>query len=683
MTANQTDVIINQLQRSLSKMELSLGAINEIIVWLNKDGIIQWCNERFAQLIQHSHIEILGNPIFEFLPPFRQKGQTIPWQEIFIKRINRRHIYETEINEKKLFLEVDSNIFQEIHEDISIVVVIQDVTEKQLSNEKIEFLAAFPENNPAPILSVNKEKKITYANQAAVPLINYWQKKFEHDIPIIFYSLVEKVIETRHEFVIEEIYDHQIFLFSITPSAAPDYVNIYATNITERKKAEEELVFYSNHDMLTKLYNRPAFEKALREQIIRSEQKKTAFAILLIDLDHFKSINDTFGHHIGDQLLVLVAKQLQESIRKDDIVARIGGDEFIIILPDIKNTSDVNSLANKLLKRFNKPFKLESHYFTATLSIGIAVAPPIPGHNEITLIKNADLALYAVKETGRNNYQIFSEKIGSAFKRRSDLEAGFSDAINKNQLYLVYQPQYKLPDRILIGMEALLRWHHPELGEIMPNDFIPLAEKNGFIIPIGEWVLKTACSQYMLWKSQRISDDIKLAINLSPAQVAKSDFIDSLKKILNETKMPPQNLELELTETAVMTNIIDLDPVFEELQKLNIKISIDDFGAGYSSLSRLRNLPVSTLKIDKSFIDDLNNPDDAIIVKSIIALGENLGLQVITEGVEQEEQLQQLLKYNCSIVQGFYFGKRPLTSDEMTRLLKDSIKSLPPLKKGD
>jgi len=447
-------------------------------------------------------------------------------------------------------------------------------------------------------------------------------------------------------------------------------------DLTERKKSEEEILYLSNHDVLTKLYNRAAFTETLKKEIAKAHYNNTSLAVLMLDLDNFKTVNDTFGHHIGDQLLISVAKQLQESVRKSDFVARFGGDEFVIIFSDIVDEINVKKLAEKLIKRFSKPFKLENHYFHATLSIGIAVSPRA-GQDEITLVKNADIALYSVKEYGRNNYQFFSDEISSLFKRRTQLESMLPAALEKNQFFIVYQPQYNLPGKKIIGMEALLRWNHPEMGLISPNEFIPIAEKSGLIVPIGEWVLKYACMQYVNWLSQGIlSKSIKLAVNLSPKQLANDQFVTSFFSILNETGMPPQNLELELTETAVMTSAIDIDPILEELRKIGVSISIDDFGAGYSSLSRLKNLPVSSLKIDKSFIDSLGkNHDGAMIVKSIIALGNSLGLNVIPEGVETEEQLQLLIEYNCQMVQGFYFGKEPLIADDMTQLLQKSFRS--------
>ncbi len=441
-------------------------------------------------------------------------------------------------------------------------------------------------------------------------------------------------------------------------------------DLTERKQSEDEITYLSSHDTLTHLYNRSAFIDTLRNEIQKASQTNASLAIMMLDLDHFKTINDTFGHHIGDQLLIMIAGYLQESIHVGDYVARFGGDEFVIILPNIKDETNITHLAETLISRFNKPFKIENHYFHATVSIGIAIFPHA-GIDEVSLVKNADIALYSVKELGRNHYQIYSDKISLIFKHRSQLESMLPNAIEKNQFFLVYQPQHSLPGKEIIGIEVLLRWQHPELGLVSPNDFIPIAEKNGIIVQIGEWVLKKACSQYVIWQSNGlIADDLKLSVNVSPKQLSER-FINSFVSILNDTKMSPHNLVLELTETAVMTSTIDIDPIFKKLQDIGISISIDDFGMGYSSLSRLKNLPITSLKIDKSFIDVLDkDPDDAVIVKSIIALGNSLGLNVIPEGVETDKQLQLLIKYQCKTVQGFYFGKEPLRSYDMTQLLQ-------------
>ncbi|KTD16886.1 putative bifunctional diguanylate cyclase/phosphodiesterase [Legionella jordanis] len=448
-------------------------------------------------------------------------------------------------------------------------------------------------------------------------------------------------------------------------------------DLTERKNFEEKINFLLNHDMLTGLYNRTAFIETLKRELNKSRRNDTSVAVLMLDVDDFKNINDSYGHYIGDKLLISIADKLQQCVRKEDFVARLGGDEFVIIFPNIKNESDIELLAQKLLARFKKPVKLESHCFYSTVSIGISVSSKV-NHDCTSLVKNADIALSSVKNFGHSNYQFFSDELSSMFKKNSELQSLLPLAIANNELFLVFQPQYNLSNRRIVGIEALLRWQQSQLGLIMPDDFIPIAEKSGIIVQLGEWVLKTACTQYMSWLAEGlVSKEIKLAVNVSPLQLSQEKFIDSFMLVLKDSKIPPQYLELELTETAVMLNSVDLDAIFRQLQNIGVSIAIDDFGTGYSSLSRIKELPVSTLKIDRSFIQGIDKTaNDATLVKSIITLGKNLGLTIISEGVETEEQIQILSRYRCKIVQGFYFGEKPLRREELTQLLREQQATL-------
>ncbi|WED43289.1 EAL domain-containing protein [Legionella cardiaca] len=665
--------IITQLRRTLSKMELSLGVIDDAIIWTNNHGIIMWCNEQFSHLIKRPHIAILGNAIDELIQ-LRQANNVISFKDYL--SLQGRHdfnIYNLLRDGNPIFLEVYLRQFQSLDEEISLIIIMREITEKQKSQEKIKFLASIPENNAAPIFSVSYNKELLFINEAANALFEFWEKTCGHRIPPNVLTAINLAIKEQKEQLIEETCLENEYLFSITPGSL-HYVNVYGTNITSRKKAEKELLYLSSHDILTNLYNRSAFEKTLNKTITRSRQNHEQFAILLLDLDNFKQVNDTFGHHVGDQLLVTVAKHLRENIRANDIVARLGGDEFVILLSNIKTEQEVDKFAKSLIRRFNKPIELENHCFLATVSAGIVIAPK-SGKDASTLLKNADMALYTVKELGRNNYQFFTNTIHNNFSRRSEIEMSLIDAMRKEEFYLVYQPQYKLPRKQIIGMEVLLRWQHPTLGAVMPAEFIPITEKNGLILQLGEWVLRSACKQYMSWQDQGIiARNINLAINLSPKQLEDKNFLNSMKNILQETNMSAKNLELELTETAVMTSAVDLDDSLKQLKSMGIKLSIDDFGTGYSSLTRLKDLPVNSLKIDKSFIRDLaTDSDHATIVKSIIGLGNSLGLNVITEGVETEEQLNLLFQYQCTMAQGFYFEKQPLTVDEMSRLLQQNF----------
>jgi len=559
--------------------------------------------------------------------------------------------------------------------------IIQPLTSLHLSEKSPEqdfgqlkdsiiFLSNFPQKNPAPVFSVNNNDELIYFNQSAKPLLNDWLKKYHALLPDHFFEKIYKVLVTRQETIIEESWQDNHYLFSIT-LGAPGTVNLYGTNITELKKTQDELIYLSNHDVLTGLYNRNAFDKALRQAIVDTGEHQQMCGILLIDLDDFKSINDSFGHHVGDELLITVGRFLLEQTRKEDVVARLGGDVFAILMPRISIKQSAEKLAQSLLDRFTRPIKLENHLFQATISIGIAIAKPSET-DSITLLKNADLALYHVKNSGRNNFKCFSDNIQQKFQRQVTLQSTLIDSLHNNDFYIVYQPQYQLPDNTISGLEALLRWHHPELGPVTPDEFIPISEKNGTIIELGLWVLENACREYMVWhKKGFIPKSFKLSINLSPVQLQSESFIASLNNILQVTNMPAKNLEFELTETAVMTNTVELDSILSKLRQMNISVAIDDFGTGYSSLSRLKDLHINTLKIDKSFVKDITtDKDHNAIVKSIIALGHSLNLKVITEGVETKQQLETISHHGCQFVQGFYFGQKPLGSNEVLKVLK-------------
>lgn len=671
MITQHESPILSQLRSTLSKMELSLSAITDAIIWVDPSGKVQWCNERFSALIGLPNIQILGKQIND-VAPLKCQGKFISWQEDIINQPQKHQndFYQLTVNDDELLFTIFCQQFSTAQHGSSIVVVMYDVTEKQRNLAQIKLLASIPEHNSAPIFSLDRNHQIIFANDAATELSKLWLKEYGRPLPNGFFNLAEKALANNREYLVEEICQELVFLFSITPDIAANYIYIYGTNITQRKKTEEKIVYLSQHDMLTNLYNRPAFDEALKRTLTTAYQNQTSFAILLLDLDNFKTVNDTFGHYIGDQLLINVAKLLQHNVRKDDFVARLGGDEFIILATPISNVTDATAIAKKILNIFRKPFNLAGHYFHVSASIGISVYPST-GEDETTLIKNADIALYAVKECGRNDFKIFSKEISHDFKRRMLVETELAGAITHKQFFLVYQPQYKLPEKEIVGIETLLRWRHPQLGLILPGEFISIAEKNGLITPIGEWVLKQACWQYMNWRvAGIINNNLKLAINISPIQFTKAEFVDFLTHILDETEMPPQNLELEITEIAVMSNVVNLDEILAQLRKIGVNISIDNFGIGYSSLMRIKNLPVSTLKIDRNLIKNMaTNPDDAMIVKSIIALGKSLDLNVIPEGVETKEQLDLLMSYQCQLVQGFYFYKQPMEVDEMQKLL--------------
>ncbi|MGI2024616.1 EAL domain-containing protein [Shewanella glacialipiscicola] len=443
------------------------------------------------------------------------------------------------------------------------------------------------------------------------------------------------------------------------------------TDITERKKAEEDLRFLASFDTLTDLPNRTLFHDRLNHAISHAHRTQNIVALLFLDLDRFKHINDSMGHHVGDMLLKAVARRLQNAVRDGDTVARLGGDEFTIILEGVATIKAVTVIAEKVLKAFQAPFLLDDKSLTISTSIGISLYPS-DAKDADSLIKFADTAMYHAKSSGRNNFQFYTHKLNEVATRHVQLEAGLKQAIQRNELSLVYQPKFCVRDGTLTGLEALLRWHHTELGPISPVEFIPLAEETGIINQIGHWVINHACQQLAQWNDLGF-DGITIAVNLSARQL-KADIISTIEVALAVSGLPAQSLELELTESMIMGNPQESVSILSQLKALGLTIAVDDFGTGYSSLSYLKRFPIDTLKIDREFVRDItHDPDDAAITSAIIALAHSLELSVVAEGVETQDQLNFLALQGCDQVQGFLLSK-PLIAEDFLTLLKNQPK---------
>lgn len=442
-----------------------------------------------------------------------------------------------------------------------------------------------------------------------------------------------------------------------------------AQDITERKKSVERLNYLASHDALTNLPNRTLFYDRLGQAISRVAWRNRLVAVLFLDLDRFKVINDTLGHAVGDLLLQEVSKRLGLLLRSGDTVARLGGDEFVIILDDVAKAEDVAKVCQKILESLSKPLLLKEHELFITVSIGISLFPN-DGRDAETLLKNADTAMYKAKEQGRNNYQHFSPNMNVKALERLALETNLRHALERNEFLLHFQPFVSLATGEIVGMEALIRWRHPDLGMVSPAQFIPLAEETGLIVPISEWVLKTACRQNKTWQELGLRP-IRMAVNLSARQFYEKDFRKGVVATLRETGLEPHYLELELTEGTIMKSTDVTVTALDEFHQLGIAISIDDFGTGYSSLNYLKRFPVNKLKIDQSFVRDVvKDPDDAAITNAIVVLGHTLQLKTIAEGVETQEQLDFLRSIGCDEVQGYLFSK-PLPAEEATKILAE------------
>jgi diguanylate cyclase (GGDEF)-like protein len=447
--------------------------------------------------------------------------------------------------------------------------------------------------------------------------------------------------------------------------------------ITDRKRAEEAVHKLAYFDTLTGLPNRQLFQQQLSTAIERAAVNGTKVAALYVDLDNFKRINDTLGHNFGDAVLQTIAERLDGCIRSDDCVlrqdsdntdlrlARLGGDEFVAILQDLESADDAVAVADRIRTELKRPVEHLGHEFVVTSSIGVSLYPD-DGQDIDTLLKNADVAMYQAKNAGRNSVRFYSGTMSLRSLERLELENGLRYALQRDELELHYQPQIDMATDKMVGVEALLRWNHPERGNIPPSTFIPLAEECGLITPLGEWVLTHACRQVRKWQ-EKFEHKLDMAVNISSQQFFHSDVAEVVLRAIFDAGIPPSSLQLELTETIVMNDVAETVKTLNKLKKAGVLLAMDDFGTGYSSLSYLKRLPLDTLKIDRSFVSDLeNNKDDAAICAAIIAMAHNLDLKVVAEGVETRAQREYLRTQRCDKIQGFLISK-PLPAAELEK----------------
>jgi diguanylate cyclase (GGDEF)-like protein/PAS domain S-box-containing protein len=443
-------------------------------------------------------------------------------------------------------------------------------------------------------------------------------------------------------------------------------------DITDRKKSEEALLHEVLHDNLTGLPNRALFMDRLKRALERARHcRDSLFAVLFLDLDRFKFINDSFGHQVGDEVLLRVARKLETSLRPGDMVARLGGDEFAIVLDRLRHVGDAIAAAERIQRELAPPLNLNGQEVFVSASIGIAISL---SHDDLPedLLRNADTAMYRAKKQGRGRFQLFDEGVRESTTALLQLESDLRWGLVRNEFRVYYQPIISLDSWRIIGFEALLRWQHPELGFISPLKFIPVAEETGLIVEIGQWVLSEACRQLRAWQDEFPSDPpLTVSVNLSGKQFSQPNLIEIIRRTIGESGLDPSSLKIEITESAIIENIDSAAAILKQLKELGIRISLDDFGTGYSSLSYLHRFPIDTLKIDRSFIARMKEPKDAEIVRTIVALANTLGMDVIAEGVETREQIIQLTGLNCEYVQG-YLLSQPIDSKAMRDLIEES-----------
>ncbi|MBK5274459.1 MAG: EAL domain-containing protein [Desulfuromonadales bacterium] len=589
---------------------------------------------------------------------------------------------------------VTSDVVKEVKDGtlsgIAIVATCEDITERKRSEETLHLRQQVIESSTNGIMitdTTQPENPIVYVNPAFGRITGYDLQEVigrsinfllgEDQEQIEFIKIYAAMHEHREGNAVLRSYRKDGSLFwnelSIFPVLEEDGTIAHfvwnINDVTEREQHEELLEYQANHDALTGLPNRNLLADRITQSLANANRYKHQVAVLFIDLDNFKFVNDSLGHALGDRMLVILADRLHKCIRSGDTVARYGGDEFVVVVSYLEKSEDAATVVHNIQEQMFLPLTIDGHEFGVTCSIGISVYPK-DGHDVDTLLKNADVAMYRAKEHSRNTFRYYTSEMNDRVVERMIIERHLRHALEREEFEVHYQPQIELINGRITGVEALLRWNSPELGMVCPDRFIPLAEETGLIVPIGEWILTTSCRQNKAWQEAGLPP-LTMAVNLSARQLQKKDLAGLVEKILQETGLDPHFLELELVESMVMRDVESAAAIMKELKKLGVQLAMDDFGTGHSSLSYLKRFPFDKLKIDLSFVRDImTDPDSAAIARAIIAMAHNLNLRAIAEGVETEEQLEYLRLHGCDEIQGFYVSK-PVPAHVLEKLLRE------------
>jgi diguanylate cyclase (GGDEF)-like protein/PAS domain S-box-containing protein len=703
---NEMITNIQKAEKALIESEKKYSAIvehsNDGIVIL-QDGLLKYVNGKMMEITQYAMGEMIGKPFVDIISP---KYKTLAI-DMYKRRMAGEEVpnrYEIEIISrigKPIPVEINASCI-EYEGKLADMAIVRDITErkhaeKALRESEEKYSSLFHHSNDAIFLH-DLNGTILDVNQKVLDQFQYTKSEIlslkvadlhpDEALPISMRAFKKVTENGFFNFEIDfkrkngEIFPAEVSssLFKI---GVEEVIQGIVRDITDRKRAVEQISFMAYHDHLTNLPNRHLLKDRLQQAIGLAKQYDRMVAILFLDLDNFKRINDTLGHDQGDKLLQNVADRLQGYIRDSDsiarldveqgdtTIARLGGDEFTVLLTEIKHIKHAAKVAQRILDLFNEPFAIESHEVSITTSIGISIYPD-DGETVDTLLKHADTAMYHAKDQGRNNYQFYRESMNITTIERLDLENKLRKALDNTEFVLHYQPQLDTKTKKIIGVEALVRWMHPDKGMMLPMTFIPVAEETGLIIPIGEWILRTACKQNKAWQQAGLPP-IRVTVNISSVQFSHRSFVKMVDKVLKESGLDPQYLELELTETILVQTTDTAVTTMKALKSLGIRLSIDDFGTGYCSLNYLKSFPIDTLKIDQSFVSDLGiNQEDKAIIHAIIALGHTLNLFVIAEGVETAQQLEYLSEKESDAVQGFLFSKA-LSNDAFKEFFKKEI----------
>lgn len=680
-----------KLKRALLELADVRYALDQsaIVAITDNRGRIQFANDRFCQISQYDRSELIGQDhrlLNSGLHPksfFQEMWKCIASGKIWRGEIRNRakdgsHYWvDTTIVP---FVNPQGNVYQ-------YVSIRHDITDRKQMEEELrtseQMYRLIAENTSDVISMIDRKGNFLYLSPSHKTVwkqgtdekenANLLERIVAEDRPIMD-EAIRYTVSTRKGYTVECRFESNgaepVWTETKINPLLDEFDNVsnlllVTRDITDRKQSEETIHHLAYHDPLTDLPNRRMYVQHLNREIMQAKRFGSKLAVLFLDMDRFKDINDSFGHEIGDLLLVEAAKRLRSCVRPGDIVARLGGDEFTILLNQIAAPEEAGNVGDRILRLFQQPFDLNGHVFTISCSIGISLFPQ-DADNADDLLKRADTALYSIKSSGRNGFAFFDPSMEAKSLERILLENEMRKGMEQGQFHIYYQPKIDIATGELTGMEALVRWLHPELGVISPSKFIPVAEETGMIIAMGEWILREACKQNKRWHEQGFP--LKVSVNLSARQIHQKDLVDMIKATLEETDLAPEWLELEITE-SIFVKMEEATAVLQQIRDMGVHISIDDFGTGYSSFGYIKSLPVDTIKIDASFIRDIHhNQESQAIVKAIVTIAKSLNMSVIAEGIELDDQLDVLLKNGCAHGQGYLFSK-PLATDDFSRFL--------------
>lgn len=661
----------SELEQERRFLRAAINGITDNFVYKDAEGVYQLCNHAFEKYIGLTEQELIGRTVHGILP--QQTADAIAQHDAQVLTSGAPAVFEYEDTERGMTMETHKYpLFDDDKKILGIIIISRDITQRKQVEAQLGLLAQVFARSGESIFITDADNTIMAVNQAFTDTLGYTETEVVGKNPSILksgrdnhvYEDMLQAINSKGEWQ-GEIWNRSKYgalvpgWLTITrvndnEERLTNYIGIF-TDITDIKRSQERIDHLAHHDALTGLPNRLLFSDRLENAIQLAKRESRQLALLFIDLDRFKNINDTLGHPAGDEILQVVAKRLLENVRASDTVARMGGDEYLVLLPDITDSEDAAVVAHGILQALEKPITIESHEIVITCSVGISIYPR-DAENITALIKHADTALYRVKEEGRNSYQYYSTDMTDKAFEHFALEASLRRALEREEFVLHYQPQFELSSQTMVGVEALIRWRHPDLGLQRPSRFIHLAEEAGLIIDIGLWAFNQACLQLYAWHNTDYPD-MTIAVNVSMKQIQHPALVDSFANILKKTQASAKHLKIEITENSFMDQPEQAMQTIRELRQLGLKISIDDFGTGYSSLKYLQKLHVDELKIDRSFIHAMNSSQsNKTIVTTIINMGVSMGMRVIAEGVEDDVQRQTLESVGCNYVQGFLFG---------------------------